>query len=237
MEKQFPALDREYDDAGKSVIVKDTPAVSRKRKLVNAKTSRARSTRIVKRPRRISSSSEELLSSESESDDSDSDDDYKLDKKLDVSDDSSSSDDVEMKKEESDFDPESESDISSEAEESSDFSTPSDDSDSEFEDKKSGKKRNVQPVGKSKVKLSKVQEHIMKQHRESGNATKKGVAGEKVPIRNGIIDAVRDMKDELLKKIEDLGERLPKNTLDDLINKLGGSEIVAEMTGRKVLFS
>lgn len=42
-----------------------------------------------------------------------------------------------------------------------------------------------------------------------------------------------DLKESLLKKIEDLGKRLPRNTLDQLIDELGGAEHVAEMTGRK----
>ncbi|XP_041695578.2 protein strawberry notch homolog 2-like isoform X1 [Coregonus clupeaformis] len=44
---------------------------------------------------------------------------------------------------------------------------------------------------------------------------------------------IEEMKQGLLNKIADLGKELPLNTLDELIDKFGGPEMVSEMTGRK----
>uniref|UniRef100_A0A8P0PEH9 Strawberry notch homolog 2 n=1 Tax=Canis lupus familiaris TaxID=9615 RepID=A0A8P0PEH9_CANLF len=53
------------------------------------------------------------------------------------------------------------------------------------------------------------------------------------PHGPGILERVERLKQDLLAKVRMLGRELPVNTLDELIDQLGGPERVAEMTGRK----
>ncbi|XP_012862861.1 protein strawberry notch homolog 2-like [Echinops telfairi] len=49
----------------------------------------------------------------------------------------------------------------------------------------------------------------------------------------GLLEPLQRLKQDLLDKVRDLGRELPGNTLDELIDQLGGPKAVAEMTGRK----
>uniref|UniRef100_A0A452R0U7 Protein strawberry notch homolog 2 n=1 Tax=Ursus americanus TaxID=9643 RepID=A0A452R0U7_URSAM len=53
------------------------------------------------------------------------------------------------------------------------------------------------------------------------------------PHGPGVLERVERLKQDLLAKVRVLGRELPVNTLDELIDQLGGPERVAEMTGRK----
>ena len=62
-------------------------------------------------------------------------------------------------------------------------------------------------------------------------ASRNGGDGEYNPPSRSAVEMACQMKDELLRKVEELGNRLPANTLDELIDQLGGTENVAEVSG------
>ncbi|XP_053677627.1 protein strawberry notch [Anopheles nili] len=95
----------------------------------------------------------------------------------------------------------------------------------------SGRKKPVSTQDKIQAHLTKKQTDTKPFTIQSSNGFSIQLAGGPPP--KDAIERACQMKDELLEKIERLGLRLPANTLDQLIDELGGPENVAEMTGRK----
>ncbi|CAK9823503.1 Protein strawberry notch homolog 1 [Anthophora retusa] len=86
--------------------------------------------------------------------------------------------------------------------------------------------------GRRRKKGAKKQKKPVKKRPGLAGAVGAGAPRNRAPSRDAV-ERAYTMKKELLSQIEDLGDRLPPNTLDQLIDEFGGPENVAEMTGRK----
>ena len=91
--------------------------------------------------------------------------------------------------------------------------------------KKKGKS-SKKPAKKSLSTQEKIDSLILRQTK--GNLTNNLEPSGSIPGQMAIERACT-MKEGLLRKIEELGESLPPNTLDQLIDELGGPENVAEV--------
>lgn len=82
-----------------------------------------------------------------------------------------------------------------------------------------GKKRkNKVPAKKKQTAKDKIHQIVLKSSMANNSHQKDA------------IDRACSMKEELMERIERLGDKLPPNTLDQLIDELGGPENVAEVS-------
>lgn len=89
--------------------------------------------------------------------------------------------------------------------------------------KKKGKKK--PPAKKRQSTQEKIDSLLMRTKTNDKNNT-----STHIPPQRDAIERACFMKEDLLIKIERLGDQLPPNTLDQLIDELGGPENVAEVT-------
>uniref|UniRef100_A0A6P4EU76 Protein strawberry notch homolog 1 n=1 Tax=Drosophila rhopaloa TaxID=1041015 RepID=A0A6P4EU76_DRORH len=107
---------------------------------------------------------------------------------------------------------------------------------------KSGRKRRGRPPKVDKVEKITMQERIlqhlcnnMRAQDNDGEPTYTfdNTKPQKANITERDVERCINSRELLLEKIEILGKRMPANTLDKLISELGGTNLVAEMTGRR----
>ena len=114
-----------------------------------------------------------------------------------------------------------------EASEESDFNPFGSESDSDLEDpwERRGKAKGKKPKKATKEKINPYAHLVVGKTDQNGFRS--------APPDSGRVERAIKMKEDLLRKIETLGQTLPANTLDELIDELGGPSLVCEMTGRK----
>jgi hypothetical protein len=96
--------------------------------------------------------------------------------------------------------------------------------------KKKGKKHKSSKKGQStQDKISSLlARKTSHKGKRNGNGNHGSAERAAPPPPRDAIERACSMKEELLQRIEELGEKLPPNTLDQLIDELGGPENVAE---------